>query len=302
MILRTRRVLAGLRPDVVHTHQRATLLYGGAAARLLRVPLVVHTEHTREAYGTRLRTRMLGRLSGNFCDIFYCLTRNLAELVCDNGVVPARKVRVIRNGIDIASFTDSIDTAVDVRRVHGIPEGAPLIGVVARHSAVKALDVLLRAFAKVRLRLPDARLVLVGDGPTRPDLERLAAELGMSGFTHFVGFQPHSGPFLRAMDVFTLASREEGMPQSALEAAVVGVPIVATRVGGIPEFVEHDVTGLLVEAGDPDGHADALCKVLQDRRLRERLVDAARDRVVSGFSVARMAADYHRDFANMLGR
>lgn len=301
MILRVRRALAELRPDVVHTHQRATLFYAGAAARMLGVPVVVHTEHTREAYDTRFRTRLLGQLSGNFCDVFYCLTQEFADLVCETGVAPANKVRIIQNGIDISSFTESLDTTIDIRKVHGIPRDAPLIGVVARHTSVKALDVLIRAFARVRQTIPAARLVLVGDGPLRSDLERLAIDLGMNDAMHFAGFQPHSGPYLRAMDVFTLSSREEGMPQSALEAAMVGVPIVASRVGGIPEVVQDGVTGLLVNFGDGEAHARALCRLLNDRVYARSLADAARERVRNVFCVRRMAAEYHRDFLRILG-
>lgn len=302
MILRVRRALAELRPDVLHTHQRATLFYAGAAARMLGIPAVVHTEHTREEYDTRFRTRLLGQLSGNFCDIFYCLTQEFADLVRETGVAPARKVRIIQNGIDISSFTESLDKTIDVRKLHGIPADAPLIGAVARHKPVKALDVLLRAFAKVGEKFPAAHLVLVGDGPLRADLERLAADLGVKDVTHFAGFRPHSGPYLRAMDVFTLSSREEGMPQSVLEAAVVGVPIVASRVGGIPEVVRDGVTGLLVNFGDEVAHAAALCRVLGDKAHARQLAEAARERVRNVFCVGRMAADYHRDFLRMLRR
>jgi glycosyltransferase involved in cell wall biosynthesis len=104
------------------------------------------------------------------------------------------------------------------------------------------------------------------------------------------------------MDVFTLTSSDEGMPQSALEAAVVGVPIVASRVGGIPELVQDGATGLLFPFGDLGAYADALCKVLTDQDLAQRLAEAAQQRVRKVFCVGRMAGDYHRDFLEMLSR
>src|SRR4051812_6746718 len=250
MVLRTRKALSALRPDVVHTHQIATLLYGAAAARLLRVPLVVHTEHTRELYTTRLRTRLLGRIGARSCDVFYCLTEDMAKQVRDTGVAPAAKVRTIHNGIDIGHFTETLGKRSAVRESLGVPSDAPLIGTVGRLNEVKRQDVLIRAFARLRRQFDRAHLILVGDGPSRAELEKLVGDLGLGACVHFTGYQPSSGPYLQAMDVFSMTSRSEGMPQAMLEASVVGVPVVASRVGGIPELVEDGRTGILVEFGD----------------------------------------------------
>jgi glycosyltransferase involved in cell wall biosynthesis len=300
MVLRVRRALRELRPDVVHTHQLATLLYGGAAARSLGVPVVVHTEHGRERYATRLKTRLLGRTAGRFCDIFYCLTADMAGEVRAARVVPDRKLRVIHNGIDVAKFQAVTDDRAATRAALGVPTDAPLIGTVGRLSEVKRQDVLIRAFARVRQTVPAAHLVLVGDGPLLKDLQSLAAALDVADAVHFAGYQPHSGPFLRAMDVFALTSRSEGMPQAVLEASVIGLPVVTSRVGGLPEVIEEGVTGLMFPSGDDGALAAALCELLSNRARRQSLGSAARARVETKFSVARMAGDYHRDFLQLL--
>jgi glycosyltransferase involved in cell wall biosynthesis len=301
MVFRTRKALAALQPDVVHTHQIATLLYGAAAARLLRVPLVVHTEHTRELYTTRLRTRLLGRIGAKSCDVFYCLTEDMAKQVRDTAVAPARKVRVMQNGIDIAHFTETVGDRVAVRESLGVPPDAPLIGTVGRLNEVKRQDVLIRAFGRLRQQFGNAHLVLVGEGPARAELEKLVADLDLGAFVHFAGYQPSSGPYLNAMDVFSMTSRSEGMPQSMLEASVVGVPVVASRVGGIPELVQDGRTGILFDFGDEVALAAAWTKLLTDRDYARTLADAANQRVRQTFSVARMAGDYHRDFLELLG-
>jgi glycosyltransferase involved in cell wall biosynthesis len=301
MILRTRKALAALRPDVVHTHQIATLLYGAAAAKLLGVPVVVHTEHTRELYATRLRTRLLGRIGAKSCDVFYCLTEDMAKQVRDARVAPARKVRIIQNGIDIDHFTDTLGDRAAVRQSLGVPADAPLIGTVGRLNEIKRQDVLIRAFDRLRRQFPDAHLVLVGEGPARAELEKLVADLRLGSFVHFAGYQPSSGPYLRAMDLFSMTSRIEGMPQSMLEASVVGVPVVASRVGGIPELVQDRKTGILFEFGDEVGLAAAWTKLLTDHDYARRLAEAASTRVRQTFSVARMAGDYNRDFLELLG-
>jgi sugar transferase (PEP-CTERM/EpsH1 system associated) len=300
MVFRARRLLRELRPDVVHTHQLATLLYGGAAARLLRVPVVIHTEHGRERYATRFRTRMLGRIAGRFCDTFYCLTADMAGEVGAARIVPSEKIRVIQNGIDVSKFAEASCDVSAVREALGVPSDAPLIGTVGRLSEVKRQDVLIRAFARVVARAPNAHLVLVGDGPLRQELGSLAAGLGIADRVHFAGYQPDSAPYLRAMTVFALTSRSEGMPQAVLEASVTGLPVVASRVGGLPEVIEDGVSGVLFNAGDEAALAEALCDLIADPQRATRMGAAARARVESRFDVARMAAEYHRDALNLL--
>jgi sugar transferase (PEP-CTERM/EpsH1 system associated) len=299
IILRMRRALAALRPDVVHTHQLATLLYGGMAARTLGVPVVLHTEHGREPYATRRKTRLLGRLAGHFADRFYCLTGDMASAVRAAGVAEGR-VCLIQNGIDISKFADAVCDPAALRHSLSIPPEAPVIGTVGRLSEIKRQDVLICAFARVRDTFPDAHLVIVGDGPLLQDLRALADGIGIGEVVHFVGYQPHSAPYLRAMDVFALTSRSEGMPQAVLEACVMGLPVVASRVGGLPEVINDGVTGILCEPEDDQGIAIALCDLLANPRKRRELGAAAKARVETTFSVARMAGEYHRDALALL--
>jgi sugar transferase (PEP-CTERM/EpsH1 system associated) len=299
MILRMRRALAVLRPDVVHTHQLASLLYGGIAARTIGVPVVLHTEHGRERYATRRKTRLLGRIAGHFADRFYCLTGDMASAVRAAGVAEGR-VCLIQNGIDISTFTEAVCDRDALRQSLSIPPDAPVVGTVGRLSEIKRQDVLICAFARVRDTFPDAHLVIVGDGPLLEDLRSLADGIGIAEAVHFVGYQPHSAPYLRAMDVFALTSRSEGMPQAVLEACVMGLPVVASRVGGLPEVINDGVTGILCEPEDDQGTADALCVLIGDPQKRRELGAAAKARVEANFSVARMAGEYHRDALALL--
>jgi len=289
-----------LRPAVVHTHQIGSLFYAGPAARLARVPVLVHTEHGVEEYG-RPRKRWLGRLAGLHADRFYCLTEAMRTAVVARRVVPAHRARVIHNGIDTASFQTPTDP-LETRRALGIPEQALVIGTVGRLTEVKQQDLLLRAFARVQARVANAHLLLLGDGPLRGALQDLAGHMRLGDRVHFAGFRPHSAPYLRAMDVFALTSRSEGMPQALLEAAVVGVPTIASAVGGVPEVVEHGRTGLLFQPGDETALADGLYRLLTDRPEALLFRAAAREKVEARYSVERMANDYHRDFLALLGR
>lgn len=302
MILQAKRVLADWRPDVVHTHQLVTLLYAGIAAKWLRVPAVIHTEHGREKYTSRLRTRLLGRIAGRCCDRFFCLTAEMAGRVQGARIVPERKLGLIENGIDLDAFSAELYDGPRLRMELGIPPAAPVIGTVGRLTEIKRQDVLIRAFAQVQKRFELARLLLVGDGPRRPELEALVREMHLEGSVHFVGYQPHSGPYLKAMDVFALTSRSEGMPQAVLEAAAMGLPVIGSRVGGIPEVVEEGRTGLLFEVGNHTELAECICDLLCDREKARAFGAAGQKNVHARFSVARMAADYHRAVLALLGR
>jgi glycosyltransferase involved in cell wall biosynthesis len=299
IVWRIRRALAELRPDVIHTHQVGPLFYTGLATRGLRPPLIVHTEHGKEDYAGRAKTRVLGKLAGRWTRRFYCLTDDMAAAVVGLGVVPQSKARVIQNGIDVDAFTGTAD-GERTRRELGIPAGAPVIGTVGRLNEIKRQDVLLRAFAKVRAELSETRLLLVGDGPLRQQLEALAKELGIAPAVHFAGYQPSSASFLQAMNVFALTSRSEGMPQAVLEAAVAKLPIIASRVGGLPEVIQDGRTGLLFEAGDDEALSKGLRELLTNAPLAQRLGAAAHDHVCARFHVRRMAEEYHRDFLELL--
>jgi glycosyltransferase involved in cell wall biosynthesis len=283
---------------VIHTHQIGALLYAGPAARRAGVPRVVHTEHIDNAgkltsRWRRLKIRLLWKMAGRYASRFFCVSCDIAESVTAYGVVPGRKVEVVPNGIDTHA-PHQPDPAL--RRSLGLPTDAPVIGTVGRLNEVKRQDLLLRAFAAVQGGNPGARLLLVGDGPEREALGRLAGELGVAESVHFVGYQPRPEQFLRLMDVFALPSRLEGMPLAILEAWAARLPVVATAVGGVPKLVEDGRTGLLVPSGDADALAETLTALLNDPARSARLADAGRDEVCRGYGLDRMADAYARAY------
>lgn len=294
-----RKVFGQIQPDVVHTHQIGALFYAGPAARLAGVRLVVHTEHGKERYAQQFRTRLLGRFAATFASTFFCLTQDMAAAVRASRIVPERKIRVIFNGIETAQFT-RIHDSLGARRRLGIPDDAPVIGTVGRLTEIKRQDVLIRGFALLKQKYPAAHLVLVGDGPLRDDLEKLAADCGVADSVHFAGYQSPTAPFIQGMSIFALTSRSEGMPQAAIEAAVSALPIVASRVGGLPELIQERKTGLLVPVGDERALAEAFAQLLADPGRARCMGLAAREHAIATFDIRRMADDYHRHFTDAL--
>jgi glycosyltransferase involved in cell wall biosynthesis len=284
---------------VVHTHQIGELFYAGPAARLAGVRLVVHTEHGKERYAQQFRTRILGRFAATFASTFFCLTQDMAAAVRASRIVPERKIRVIFNGIETAQFT-RIHDSLGARRRLGIPDDAPVIGTVGRLTEIKRQDVLIRGFALLKQKYPAAHLVLVGDGPLRDELEKLAADCGVAESVHFAGYQSPTAPFIQGMSIFALTSRSEGMPQAAIEAAVSALPIVASRVGGLPELIQERKTGLLFPVGDERALAEAFMQLLADPGCARCMGLAAREHAIATFDIRRMADDYHRHFTDAL--
>jgi sugar transferase (PEP-CTERM/EpsH1 system associated) len=301
---KVREALRQLRPDVVHTHQIGALLYSGPAAKELHVPLVVHTEHGNQiarsrAMDKKMRTRLLWWVAGRHAARFFCVSEDIADEVKVYGSVASRKVRVVANGIDTDRFRFR-EGSEDIRESLGIPDGVPVIGTIGRLNEVKCQDLLIRSFARVRERYGDARLLIVGDGPRRAGLEALATSLGLGGAVSFAGYQSRPDRFLHAMDIFALTSRAEGMPLAILEAWAAGLPVVSTRVGGIPRVVEHGLTGLLIDPGDEDALTETLCGLLGNPSSARKLAEAGRKRVQLDFDTSRMAGDYHRHYLELL--
>jgi glycosyltransferase involved in cell wall biosynthesis len=296
-----RLALRALRPDVVHTHHVTALFYTGPVAFALGVPVVVHTEHGRYDYAGRWLFRCLGKFAATFAQRFYCLTQDMATAVAAQQVVSRRKLRLIENGICTEDYTTPCDSAA-VRRSLGIPASAPVIGTVGRLEEIKRQDLLLRAVARLRSLVPEVHLLLVGEGSRRHELQRLAEQLGVAHCVHFAGYQERTPPYLQAMTCFALTSRSEGMPQSVLEACATGLPVIASYVGGLPEVIAPNRTGLLFPEGDEDALTDGLLVLLTDAQRARQLADAGHAAVTARFDLRRMAREYHHDFLALLGR
>jgi glycosyltransferase involved in cell wall biosynthesis len=294
---RVKSILRELDPDVVHTHQIGALFYAGPAARRAGVPVVVHTEHGKHyANG---RTRWLGWFAARSAARFFCVSQDIAAEVLEHRIAPPRKVTVVPNGIDTDRFRTG-DDGPEVREALGIPAHAPVVGTVGRLTEIKRHDLLVHAFAALRRALPAAHLLLVGDGPSAAELRQLTARHGLEGCVHFAGYQARPERYLRAMNVFALTSRSEGMPLAVLEAWAAGVPVIASRVGGLPEMTDHGRTALLFPFGDEEALTQGLCNLLTKRSFARHLTQAGREQVESQYSLKRMAKTYQDYYLELL--
>jgi glycosyltransferase involved in cell wall biosynthesis len=215
--------------------------------------------------------------------------------------VPANKVDVVLNGIDLNAFNMPYSTG-EARASFGIPPGALVLGTVGRLVEVKRHDLLLRAFSNLQQRGRQANtwLLLVGDGPERQRLENLAANLGITERTIFAGYQSKPQSLLRAMDLFVLTSRHEGLPLALLEAWAAGLAVVSSAVGAIPQTVVHGVSGMLFPSGDWQALTEILETLLDAPSLMHQLGRRGRARVESRYSLERMADEYAERYGTLM--
>jgi L-malate glycosyltransferase len=275
--------------DVVHTHRCKDTVLGAVAAKLAGVRGVVRTVHgLREPLQgwAWLRYRIHEALDKwvlfCFADRIVAVSRRMAEGLEESGYRPGTVLR-IHNGVDLRRVRPRRDRD-EVRRELDVDPGALLIGTVGRLSAVKDQALLLRAARRVLEKEPGARFVIVGDGPLRGDLETSAKQWGILGACRFVGARADVYDLLTAMDVFVLPSLHEGLPMALLEAMALGIPVVATAVGGVPEVVTHRTTGLLVRSNDEESLAEACLELGRDPHWSRALGARARRVVEESFS------------------
>lgn len=268
--------------DIVHTHGYRAGWVGRVAARLAKTPVVVHTVHSSLLHNPwpRWQANLFLRLDGylaRFTDQIITVSNDLRRELIEQGKVPPALVTTIYNGL---RFNDDAGLINDVRKELGIPREALLVGTVARLAPQKGISLLIKVAGRLKDRA-DVRFVVVGDGPLRRMAEYEAELLGAP--VVFTGFREDIPAVFKAMDVFVLPSLTEGLPYVILEAMASGLPVVATRVGGISEVISDGKTGVLVSPGSEEALVEGLIRLLEDENLRRNLGEAAREHVKHNF-------------------
>jgi glycosyltransferase involved in cell wall biosynthesis len=303
------RLIRRERPQILHTHTAKAGTVGRVAALFAgsrRPPIVVHTfhGHVLRGYFGPLRSlffRLLERRLASMSTALIAVSPQVRDDLVALGVAPRERFVVIRLGIELNErVAPDQDGRSESRRYLGIPSDRFAVGWIGRMTAVKRTDDVLVAFKRLRDSGVDATLCMVGDGPERSRLEDRAHELGVVRDTLFLGYQEDVAPFYAAFDALVLPSGNEGTPVSAIEALAAGRPVVATRVGGVPDVVRDGEDGFLVEAGATDDLAERLGQLARDPNLRERMGAAGRERVLPRYAVDRLVDDVDRLYRSLL--
>lgn len=293
---RLARVMREFKPSVVHSRNWGAI-EAIPAARLARVPVAIHSEHGYEVdmlAGLPLHRRIVRRMAYTAADLIFTVSEELRNFHAHQAWFPAERIHVLRNGVDTVKFCPRPSVRAQLRRQLGLTEDCIACGSVGRLVAIKDHATLLQATKKLLERGVPLCLFFAGTGPELVHHEQLvAASPELSKRVKFIGLCTDVPAFLNALDIFVLPSLSEGMSNTLLEAMAVGLPVVASKVGGNPEIIREDSVGRLFNAGDVAGLTSLLEQLIRYPVLRQKLGLAARKLVEEQFSLENMIDRYH---------
>ena len=280
------------KPDLIHAHTRVTQVLGRVLNLCTGIPYVT-TSHG--LYRFRIGRRLF-RCWGE--TVMAISNSSMSRLVRQYKLSPPYRVTLVENGVDVDHFLESVDPDLVARFRQEVGlMGDPIIGAIARLSPVKGLDLLIKAVPGLLKNYPHLQLLIVGEGPVKQDLVRLAYELGIA--EHVVIAHPVDDTRipLAAMDLFAAPSHQEGFGLSVVEAMAAGVPVVASNTGGLAEIIEDKKSGLLVPAADEKALEEALSRLLGDSVFRGQIASAGREKAKAQYDMKRVVEEVEKVYA-----
>lgn len=287
---RLRARLRDYKPDLVHTHLVHADLYGYFAARAAGVPRVISSRHNDDQFRYRPRWRQINRRMWRWYAGGIAISESIRQFAIKIEGAPAEKISVVHYGIDFDWLgDDEIDSVRRrLRSDLGLEGDALLLGMVCRLVEQKGIPYALEAMRRLRTQYPSAHMVIAGDGELAEELRRLASALGIADRAHWLGWRGDAADLMSAFDLLLVPSLWEGFGLVLLEAMARRVPVIASRVGAIPEVIVHGETGILVEPRDVAALEGAMARLLDDRALRKYMGLLGAARLEERFSIERM--------------
>lgn len=286
------------RPHIVETHTAKAGTVGRLAARLADVPVIIHMFHGHvfHSYFGPVKTHLfigIERALARFTDrIISVSPAQCHDIVQVYRIAPPEKVLVIPLGLDLQPFTTAKQTHLGhFRAALEIPTHVPLVGFVGRLTGVKNPSLFIEAAYHVVQQIPETHFVFVGDGELRPDLKTQVGALGLTQQVIFAGWQPDMPAVYADLDLLALTSLNEGTPVTVIESLATGTPVVATAVGGVPDVVRDQQTGVLVPSGDANALAQAVVGLLRAPEHARTLGLGGQQNVLARFGLARLVND-----------
>jgi glycosyltransferase involved in cell wall biosynthesis len=286
---RLSRILRERRVDILHSHQFYSSLFASPIGWLCRVPIVVETPHGSERWrqGWFKSRFVVDRFIGRFVDHYIAVSEANARYLAEDKGLPRRKIVVIKNGCDVERFDPAYKPPAGLKASLGISQTDPVLVVAARLEPQKGHSVLLRALRTVRREFPQVRVICLGEGCLRGELESQVRNLNLGSSVHFLGHQSNIRDWLSLADFSVLPSLWEGLPLAVIESLAAGRAVVATAVDGTPEVVIDGKTGCTVPPEDPERLAEAICLLLREPGLAKRMGEAGRSWVTEHFTQER---------------
>lgn len=297
-ILHIYRIVKKHHPDIIHTHGYKTNILGFLVSKLFGIPIVV-TVHG--LYPIKTKTNLRQRLSLMLLKHFDRIIAVSSQMntVLKSKKVSSKKIINIRNvpPINVEEHSSNIGT---LREEIGIPSNLKVLGFVGRLEYIKGCDLLIQAVSKIHSTNLDFCLVVVGDGPERKSLDLLVRKLGLKKYVYFCGFRNDIKNVFQSLDLYVLPSFNEGIPLAMLEAMSHGVPVVATRVGGIPEVIKDKVNGILVPPRNPEALAEGIMEALSSPEETAKRVIEAKKTIQNEYSIEQWIKKIQNTYLEMV--
>lgn len=295
-----RKIVAAGKYDIVHTHLIHGDLYGIPAARSAGVRCIVSTKHGYDNYERPSRLYKLDGIVSRWAHRVITISDALQEFVHVVEKIPKQHMRTVYYGIETDRMLAEAEASPFDRAAHGLSDDDFLIATVGRLVPVKGHPTLFQALQGVMNEHPEAKLLVIGDGLLRPDLEARVRELGIADNVLFLGFRKDVPGILRACDLACYPTHGEGFGLGVVEALLQQTPVIASKVMAIPELVYHEQTGLLVPPRDYAALREAILKLIEDPALRQDMAVRGRQMVLENFTVDVMADRTERIYRNLL--
>jgi len=293
--------------DIIHSQgARADFIARFAVRRAKSTAMVSTVQMPVEGFDVPLTVKLiyiiLDRISEKFVDTFIVVSQALRDHMIRKHGIAEERISLIYNGVELDKYTSTGQDAKKIRREFNVPQDFPLIGGIGRMVWQKGFEYLIESAIEIIKTFPNAKILIVGDGPLRERLKALGERLKVKENLIFTGFRGDVGEILSAIDILVVPSLLEGFPMITLEAMAMAKPIVATNIDGITEQIQDGVSGILVSPRNPELMAREIVRLLKDSTLAEKLGKLARQRVIEQFSVGRMVQETQKLYESLLKR
>jgi len=307
-LLRLIRIFREERPVIVHTNLAKAGIVGRLAAVLTGVPIIIHTFHGHvfAGYFSGWKSKLfvwIEKILALFSTKLIVISDQIGEEICSNyRVTNKSKVVTIPLGFELDKFKPLITFKGFFREEFSIPVDAPVIGIVGRITDIKNHRLFLHIAHRVRQKYPHVHFLVIGDGERRAEMEYLSAELNLSGHVHFTGWIREQAKMYADLDLLLLTSLNEGTPVTVIEAMYYAVPVISTRVGGLPDLIEDKKTGYLINSRDPGDFMAAIETLLFSDTERTKITAAAKEFIVSHYNIHRLVSDISNLYRELLSK
>lgn len=294
-------LLLGEKFDILHCHLVASNIFAKPVGRICGIPVILNHDHTNDDYRANDRLRLaLDTFSNRFASHLIAVSDSCRRFLIEREGIPAEKITLIQNAIDLNRFNASCGNRADARKSLGLPADVPVVAGVGRLNPQKNFPHFIRIASQVARRHPGTVFLLAGEGPEDALLRSLAREHDLADKLHFSGYVADTRRVYLAADVLLMPSLFEGLPMTLLEAMAMRVPVVASALDGIAEVVEDGHDGFLVPSGDTQTFCDRVTALIDDPSLAQKTGAAASEKIFRRFSSARMCAEVERIYDHWL--